>query len=186
MKLSLKIAVLSTLIATILGTLMALALARYSFRGRSVTNFTMFMPMATPEIVMGSSLLTLFITLDFNRGFATILIAHIMFNISYVVVTVKARVYGFDRSMEEAAMDFCQRAENLPQVTLPLIIPACVAAALLASRCRSTTSWSRSSTRRRDHVPALHLRRRPKRRAGAGERDRLDDLPDAVGRCPST
>jgi spermidine/putrescine transport system permease protein len=85
--LSLKIAFLSTIIATILGTLMALALARYSFRGRSVTNFVIFLPMATPEIVMGSSLLTLFISISFNRGFTTILIAHIMFNISYVVVT---------------------------------------------------------------------------------------------------
>jgi spermidine/putrescine transport system permease protein len=132
-ELSLKIAVLSTLIATILGTLMALALARYSFRGRSITNFTIFLPMATPEIVMGSSLLTLFITLGFNRGFTTILIAHVMFNISYVVVTVKARIYGFDRRMEEAAMDlYANELTTFRKITLPLIFPGVMAAALLA------------------------------------------------------
>jgi spermidine/putrescine transport system permease protein len=124
--LSLKIAFLSTIIATILGTLMALALARYSFRGRSVTNFVIFLPMATPEIVMGSSLLTLFISVSFNRGFTTILIAHIMFNISYVVVTVKARIYGFDRRMEEAAMDlYANELTTFRKITL-------LAAALLA------------------------------------------------------
>jgi spermidine/putrescine transport system permease protein len=128
--LSLKIAFLSTVIATILGTLMALALARYSFRGRSVTNFVIFLPMATPEIVMGSSLLTLFISISFNRGLTTILIAHIMFNISYVVVTVKARIYGFDRRMEEAAMDlYANELTTFRKITLPLIMPGVLAAA---------------------------------------------------------
>jgi spermidine/putrescine transport system permease protein len=131
--LSLKIAFLSTIIATILGTLMALALARYSFRGRSVTNFVIFLPMATPEIVMGSSLLTLFISINFNRGLTTILIAHIMFNISYVVVTVKARIYGFDRRMEEAAMDlYANEFTTFRKITLPLIMPGVLAAAMLA------------------------------------------------------
>jgi len=131
--LSLKIAFLSTIIATILGTLMALALARYSFRGRSVTNFVIFLPMATPEIVMGSSLLTLFISISFNRGLTTILIAHIMFNISYVVVTVKARIYGFDRRMEEAAMDlYANEFTTFRKITLPLIMPGVLAAAMLA------------------------------------------------------
>jgi spermidine/putrescine transport system permease protein len=132
-ELSLKIAFESTVIATILGTLMALALARYNFRGRSGTNFTIFLPMATPEIVMGSSLLTLFITLGFNRGVTTILIAHVMFNISYVVVTVKARIYGFDRRMEEAAMDlYANEFTTFRKITLPLIFPGVMAAALLA------------------------------------------------------
>jgi spermidine/putrescine transport system permease protein len=132
-ELSLRIAFESTVIATILGTLMALALARYNFRGRSVTNFTIFLPMATPEIVMGSSLLTLFITLGFNRGVTTILIAHVMFNISYVVVTVKARIYGFDRRMEEAAMDlYANELTTFRKITLPLIFPGVMAAALLA------------------------------------------------------
>jgi spermidine/putrescine transport system permease protein len=131
--LSLKIAFLSTIIATVLGTLMALALARYSFRGRSVTNFVIFLPMATPEIVMGSSLLTLFISISFNRGFTTILIAHIMFNISYVVVTVKARLIGFDRRLEEAAMDLgANEWVTFWRVTFPLILPGVLAAALLA------------------------------------------------------
>jgi spermidine/putrescine transport system permease protein len=130
--LSLKIAFLCTIIATVLGTLMALALARYRFRGRAATNFTVFLPMATPEIVMGSSLLTLFITLSFNRGFSTILIAHVMFSISYVVVTVKARIYGFDRGLEEAAMDlFANEFTTFRKITLPLILPGVIAAGLL-------------------------------------------------------
>jgi spermidine/putrescine transport system permease protein len=132
--LSLKIAFLSTLGATALGTLAALALARYSFRGRSASNFAIFTPMATPEIVMGSSLLTLFIALGTpSLGMWTILIAHIMFNISYVIVTVKARVYGFDRRLEEAAMDlFANEWTTFRKITLPLIMPGIGAAAALA------------------------------------------------------
>ncbi len=133
-KLSLEIAFLSTVLATALGTLAALALARYSFRGRSASNFAIFTPMATPEIVMGSSLLTLFIALQNpSLGFLTILIAHIMFNISYVIVTVKARVYGFDRRLEEAAMDlFANEWTTFRRITLPLIMPGIAAAAALA------------------------------------------------------
>jgi spermidine/putrescine transport system permease protein len=133
-KLSLEIAFASTVVATALGTLAALALARYNFRGRSASNFAIFTPMATPEIVMGSSLLTLFIALQNpSLGFATILIAHIMFNISYVIVTVKARVYGFDRRLEEAAMDlFANQWTTFRKITLPLIAPGIGAAAALA------------------------------------------------------
>ncbi|MDX6549781.1 MAG: spermidine/putrescine transport system permease protein, partial [Gaiellales bacterium] len=133
-KLSLEIAFFSTVIATALGTLAALALARYNFRGRRASNFAIFTPMATPEIVMGSSLLTLFIALQNpSLGFATILIAHIMFNISYVIVTVKARVYGFDRRLEEAAMDlFANQWTTFRKITLPLIAPGIGAAAALA------------------------------------------------------
>jgi spermidine/putrescine transport system permease protein len=132
--LSLKIAFLSTIAATALGTLVALALARYNFRGRGATNFMIFTPMATPEIVMGSSLLTLFIALQTPAlGLWTILIAHIMFNISYVVVTVKARVYGFDRRLEEAAMDlYANSFTTFRRITLPLIMPGIGAAAALA------------------------------------------------------
>jgi spermidine/putrescine transport system permease protein len=131
--LSLKVAVFSTLAATLLGTLIALALARYNFFGRSGINFIIFLPMATPEIVMGSSLLTLFLTLKLNLGFTTILIAHIMFNISYVVVTVKARIYGFDRRLEEAAKDlYANEFATFRKITLPLIAPGIVAGALLA------------------------------------------------------
>ncbi len=143
---SLEIAFLSTLAATALGTLIALSITRYQFRGRAATNLFIFLPMATPEIVMGASLLTLFVTtaqppfthvipkgLVYPLGFNTILIAHIMFNISYVVVTVKARMAGFDRRLEEAAMDlFANEWTTFWKVTFPLIFPGILAAALLA------------------------------------------------------
>ena len=135
MFLSLKIALLASVVATALGTLIALALVRYGFRGRSSTNLLIFLPMATPEIVLGASLLTLFInaTSVFPLGFRTILIAHIMFCISYVVVTVKARLIGFDRSLEEAAMDLgANEWVTFRKVTLPLIAPAILAGALLS------------------------------------------------------
>ena len=132
MSLSLQIAALSSIIATTLGTLIALALVRYGFRGRSATNFLIFLPMAAPEIVLGASLLTLFLTLQFATGFLTILIAHIMFNISFVVVTVKARLVGFDRHLEEAAADLgANEWTTFRKVTLPLIAPAILAGALL-------------------------------------------------------
>jgi spermidine/putrescine transport system permease protein len=132
MSLSLQIAALSSIVATVLGTLIALALVRYGFAGRSATNFLIFLPMAAPEIVLGASLLTLFLTLHFATGFLTILIAHIMFNISFVVVTVKARLVGFDRHLEEAAMDLgANEWTTFRKVTLPLIAPAILAGALL-------------------------------------------------------
>ena len=135
--LSIVIALLSTLVATALGTLVALALVRYSFRGRGVTNALIFLPMATPEIVLGASLLTMFVSIGnppfFPLNFFTILIAHIMFNISYVVVTVRARLAGFPRHLEEAAMDlFADEWQTFWNVTFPLILPGIVAAALLA------------------------------------------------------
>jgi spermidine/putrescine transport system permease protein len=133
MVLSLKIAALSSIGATILGTVIALALVRYKFVGRGATNLLIFTPMTTPEIVMGASLLTLFLTWGVPRGFGTILIAHVMFNISYVVVTVKARLIGFDRHLEEAAMDlFANEWTTFRKVTLPLIAPGILAAMLLA------------------------------------------------------
>jgi spermidine/putrescine transport system permease protein len=132
-ELSVEIALLSSLAATAVGTLIALALVRYRFRGSGATNLLIFLPMATPEIVMGSSLLTLFLNFGVPLGFRTILIAHIMFNISYVVVTVKARLVGFDRHLEEAAMDlFASPMSTFFRVTLPLIAPGILAAALLA------------------------------------------------------
>ena len=131
-ELSLKIAALSTIFATVLGTLIALALVRYRFRGLGAMSLLIFLPMATPEIVMGSSLLTLFLNYSFPLGFTTILIAHILFNISYVVVTVRARLIGFDRHLEEAAMDlFANPWTTFGRVTLPLIAPGVIAAALL-------------------------------------------------------
>ncbi|MDQ5821576.1 MAG: ABC transporter permease [Actinomycetota bacterium] len=133
MKVSLEIAALSSLVATAFGTLIALALVRYGFRGRGLVNTLIFMPMTTPEIVMGASLLALFLNLGVATGFGTILIAHIAFNISYVVVTVKARLAGFDRHLEEAAMDLgANEWVTFARVTLPLIAPGILAAGLLA------------------------------------------------------
>jgi spermidine/putrescine transport system permease protein len=132
-KISLEIAILSSLVATALGTLIALALVRYGFRGRGLVNLLIFMPMTTPEVVMGASLLALFVGWSVSLGFLTIFIAHVMFNISYVVVTVKARLVGFDRHLEEAAMDLgANEWTTFQKVTLPLIMPGILAAALLA------------------------------------------------------
>ena len=135
--LSILIAVVSTLVATVIGTLMSIALVRYEFRGKSLTNSLIFLPMATPEIVMGASLLTLFVSIGnppfFPLNIITILIAHILFNISYVVVTVRARLVGFPRHLEEAAMDLgANEWQTFWKVTFPLILPGIVAAALLA------------------------------------------------------
>ncbi len=135
--LSIVIAILSTLAATVLGTLIALALVRYNFGGRKATNALIFLPMATPEIIMGASLLTMFVAIGsdpvFPLNWLTILIAHIMFNISFVVTTVRARLSGFPRHLEEAAMDlYANEATTFWKVTFPLILPGIIAAALLA------------------------------------------------------
>jgi spermidine/putrescine transport system permease protein len=130
---SIKIGGLATLVSTILGTLIALALVRYKFRGRSATNMLIFLPMATPEVVMGSSLLALFVNMGTPLGFTSILIAHIMFCISFVVVTVKARIATLDMTVEQAAMDlYATPWQTFYRVTLPLIMPGIVAAAMLA------------------------------------------------------
>jgi spermidine/putrescine transport system permease protein len=131
-QLSLEIALISSLLATGLGTLMALALVRYGFRGRGTTNFIVFLPLSTPEIVLGASLLTLFLNFSTPLGFWTILIAHVMFCVSFAVVTVKARLVGFDRHLEEAAMDLgANEWATFQKVTFPLIAPAILAALLL-------------------------------------------------------
>jgi spermidine/putrescine transport system permease protein len=129
---SLEIGLISTLAATALGTLIALALVRHTFHGRGAANILIFLPMSTPEIVLGASLLTLFINLQVTLGFATIFIAHVMFIVSYVVVTVKARLIGFDRYLEEAAMDLgANEWTTFRKITLPLLAPAILSAALL-------------------------------------------------------
>ena len=132
MVLSLEIALIASLVATAVGTLIALALVRYQFRGRGATNLLIFLPLSTPEIVLGASLLTLFLNLKVVFGFWTILIAHVMFCISFAVVTVKARLIGFDRHLEEAAMDLgANELVTFRKVTLPLIAPAILASLLL-------------------------------------------------------
>jgi spermidine/putrescine transport system permease protein len=133
LKNSLIVATVSTIIATICGTGIALALTRFRFRGRSALNLFIFLPMATPEIVLGVSLLSLFVTMNFARGLLTIIVAHIMFSISYVVVTVKARTSGFDKNFEDAAQDLGATPwTTFWTVTFPLIFPGIMAAALLA------------------------------------------------------
>jgi spermidine/putrescine transport system permease protein len=131
-ELSLEIAAIASIAATALGTLIALALVRYRFRGRGATNLLIFLPMASPEIVLGASLLTLFLSVNAQLGFWTIVIAHVMFCISYVVVTVRARLVSFDRHLEEAAMDLgANEWTTFRKVTLPLIAPAILSALLL-------------------------------------------------------
>jgi spermidine/putrescine transport system permease protein len=130
---SLELAALATLISTAIGTLMALALVRYDFFGRRASNLLIILPMATPEIVMGASLLSLFIFYSAPLGFTTLFIAHVMFCISFVVIVVRSRLIGFDRSLEEAARDLgATPLQTFRYVTLPLILPGVFAAALLA------------------------------------------------------
>ena len=135
---SASIALLATVVGTILGTMIAFALVRHRFHGRSTTNLLIFLPMATPEVVLGSSLLALFLNMYWGDwqmplGFWTILIAHIMFVISFVVVTVKARLSGLDPRLEQAAMDlYADERSTFRHVTLPLVAPGIAGAALLA------------------------------------------------------
>jgi len=130
---SVIVAVVSTFVATVLGTLIGLALSRYEFRGRGPINLLIFLPIATPEVVLGASLLALFVSAGVARDITTITIAHVMFNISYVVVTVRARLAGFNRNVEEAAMDLgADEWTTFWKVTFPLIFPGILAAAMLA------------------------------------------------------
>lgn len=132
---SLQIGLLATVGATLLGTLMAFAMARHHFRGRSVANVGIFLPMASPEIVMGSSLLALFVSAGFGGelGFGTIVVAHVMFCLSFVVVAVKARLSGMDNRLEQAAMDlYASEWQTFWRITFPLVFPGIVGAALLA------------------------------------------------------
>jgi spermidine/putrescine transport system permease protein len=138
--LSLRVAAISTIIATVLGTFLAIALVRYRFRGGEGINFLLVLPLTAPEIVLGASLLTLFLSptmwlfnISFALGFTTIVIAHIMFLVSYVALTVRARLRGFDWTLEDAAMDLgATPTRTFWKITLPLITPGIVAAALLS------------------------------------------------------
>ncbi|MDP1851798.1 MAG: ABC transporter permease [Candidatus Planktophila sp.] len=130
---SIKIGLLATIFSTILGTMIAFAIGRYHFAGRSSSNLLIFLPMATPEIVLGASLLSLFLVFKVNPGFWPTVIAHVMFCISFVVVTVKARIASLDPRLEQAAMDlYANEVETFRRVTLPLVAPGIAAAALLA------------------------------------------------------
>ena len=130
---SLRIGLATTVLATVLGTLIAFALARHRFRGRSTTNLLLFLPMATPEVVLAASLLTLFLNFRVGLGHYTIIAAHVMFSISFVVVTVKARIASLDPRLEQAAMDlYANELETFRRITLPLVAPGIAGAALLA------------------------------------------------------
>lgn len=130
---SIQLAALSTAISTAIGTLLAIALVRHRFFGRRTANLLIILPMATPEIVIGASLLSLFLIYSVPLGFTSLLLAHVMFSISFVVVVVRSRLIGFDRSIEDAAADLgATPVETFRYVTLPLLAPGVIAAALLA------------------------------------------------------
>ena len=134
--LTIRLGIASTVLATVVGTLLALALVRYrppKFRGRTFVEQVMFLNIAAPEIVLGASLLGLFVTINLARGFLTLLLAHVAFSIAYVTVTVRARMAGFDRSLEEAAADLGANSwTTFRKITLPLIMPGILAGALMA------------------------------------------------------
>jgi spermidine/putrescine transport system permease protein len=130
---SIKIGLLATIFSTILGTMIAFAIGRYTFKGRSTSNLLIFLPMATPEIVLGASLLSLFLVFQINPGFWPTVLAHVVFCVSFVVVTVKARIASLDPRLEQAAMDlYANEFQTFRRVTLPLVAPGIAAAALLA------------------------------------------------------
>ncbi len=130
---SVAIAVISTLISTALGTAIAIALGRYKFKGRAATNLLLFLPMATPEVVMGAGLAAQFLNVGISKGFWTIVVAHVMFTLSFVVVTVKARVATLDPRLEEAGRDLYANASAVFwRITFPLLLPGIMAAAMLS------------------------------------------------------
>ncbi len=130
---SLEVAALSTLIAIAIGTPAALAMTRYRFRGRGVADAVVLSDIAAPSVVVGASLLGLYVTFEVPRGFMTILVAHVAFNVAFVIIVLRARLTGLDRSIEEAARDlYATPWVAFWKVTVPLIMPGILSAALLA------------------------------------------------------
>jgi len=133
LKLSINVAAVSTAIALVFGTLVAVALVRQRFRGRTAVDTFMILPLTSPEVVMGSSLLTLFLSMGWATGYVTILIAHVAFEISFIAMTVRARIRGFDWTLEDASLDLgASPTRTFFKVTLPLIVPGIIAAAMLS------------------------------------------------------
>lgn len=130
---SLIVAILTTLLSTVIGTMLAFALVRYDFRGKAILNNTIFLPVIIPEIIQGISLLVFFVWIGMQLGISTIVIAHTAFCISFVAIVVKARLHGLDRTLEEAAMDLgANKIQTFLKITLPLTMPGIIAGALLA------------------------------------------------------
>jgi spermidine/putrescine transport system permease protein len=130
---SLLVAAVAVAVALVFGSLMAIALARYRFTGSKLTEVFLVLPLTTPEIVLGASLYQLFVSNGVVMGFSTVVLAHIMFCVSFVALTVKARVRGFDWTLEDAAMDLGTSPwRTFRKVTFPLILPGILAAALLS------------------------------------------------------
>jgi spermidine/putrescine transport system permease protein len=130
---SLIVAILTTLLSTLMGTMLAFGLVRYSFRGRTILNNTIFLPVIIPEIIEGISLLVFFVWIGMQLGISTIVIAHTAFCISFVAIVVKSRLHGLDRTLEEAAMDLgASKIQTFLKITLPLTTPGIIAGALLA------------------------------------------------------
>ena len=182
---SLKIATLAALGATILGSLIAIALVRYRFSGNAVVDVLLILPLTAPEIVLGASLLSLFLDLNWQRGFWTVVIAHVLFCTSFVALTVKARIRGFDWTLEDAAMDLgATPSVTFRRVTLPLITPG---------DHRRQPAVVRPVDRRLHHhvlqrghhrdLPAADLRRLPNRDLAADQRARDGD-PAGIRRAP--
>jgi spermidine/putrescine transport system permease protein len=130
---SITIAVIVTIVSAVLGTMIGYAMGKYRFRGRGVLDLVLFANVAAPEIAMGTGLLSLFLTMGIPRGYWTVVIAHIMFDIVYVAITVRARMAAYDPSLEEAARDLgASPFTTFRLVTLPVLMPGVVAGALLA------------------------------------------------------
>jgi spermidine/putrescine transport system permease protein len=195
---SLEIAAISTVVATALGTLTALALVRYEFRGRAPVNFFIFIPLATPEVVLGAALLSLFLNFAVATGFGTIVIAHIMFNLSFVIVTVRSRLIGFDRSLEEAAQDLgATPVATFFLVTLPLITPGIFAGsrrlgAVMLPSHHGDRHAARQGRRHRDRACTVsagkagrHARHHTARREPRRERRQPTCRFRAAGRQPA-
>ncbi len=181
---SFRLAALATLASTAIGTLMAIALVRYRFHGRRVSNLLLVLPMATPEIVMGASLLSLFLIYSVPLGFTSLLIAHIMFCISFVVVVVRSRLIGFDRSVEDAAADLgATPIETFRYVTLPLLRPGILAAALLAFALSIddfiVSDFNKGTT---ETFPIYVFGAAPQGHPGSGQRHCDDALPRNLAR----
>lgn len=133
LKLSLNVAAVSTSVAVVLGTLVAIALVRQRWRGQRAVDTFLILPLTAPEVVMGAALLTLFLDFDWPAGYTTILLSHIAFEVSFIAMTVRARVRGFDWTLEDASLDLgAGPARTFFKVTLPLIVPGIVAAAMLS------------------------------------------------------